>query len=58
MAFTYLKKCALAHKLILEPVFKLKICHFSSLQTTLNCQAEYPLKIDTSVEMFYECHIE
>ena len=32
--------------------------HFSSSQTILNCQAEYRLKKDISVEKFNECHIE
>ena len=48
----------LAHKLILEYVFKLKKCHFSSLQERLNCHAEYPLKTNFSVEKFIECPIE
>ena len=46
------------HKLILESVLKLKKCHFSSLQTILNCLAEYPLKIDINVGKFYECLID
>ena len=33
-------------------------CHFSSLQTILNCQAEYPLETDISVGKFNECLIE
>ena len=41
------------NKMMLYSVLK-----FSSLQNILNCQAEYPLKIDISVEKFNECLIE
>ena len=33
-------------------------CIFSSLQNSLSCQAEYPLKTNISVEKFNECLIE
>ena len=35
-----------------------KVCFFSSLQNSLSCQAEYPLKTNVSVEKFNECLIE
>ena len=44
----------LSHKLILEFVLQLKKCHFTSLETILNCQAEYPLKTYISVEKLNE----
>ena len=41
----------LAHKLILESVLKFfKKCIFSSLQDSLNCQVEYPLKANSIVQ--------
>ena len=48
----------MADKLILEYVLKLKKCIFSSLQNSLNCKAENPLKTNISVEKFNECRIE
>ena len=56
--FNIPEKCALAHKLILEYVLKLKKCSFFSIQNSLNCQAGYPLKTNTSVEKFDKCLIE
>ena len=55
---TYLKQCALSHKLFLEYVLELKKMPFSSLQSILNRQAEYPIKTYISVIKFNECHIE
>ena len=53
-----LKECALARKLILEYILKLKKCHFFSLRNILNCQAEYPLESYISVKKLNECLIE
>ena len=47
-----------AHKLIIEHVLKLMKYKKKSLQNSLSCQAEYPLKTNITIAKFNECLIE